>query len=421
MKKYWLLLCILCTGFSMTGWSQNDTSDRPLIHEIIAAKFFLAPIEKKIELIDNWVKQFPDTTSGKLAEQFDALRSEIALTYFKADNKAEGMSWLKRLRTAEGKIRSGISIGSYLLKQNEKMYAPVIESKLRPMVDSISNAFRNDGSAKEACNSLMPVYIKCLLVMGKQDRIVYYLQPLYKANGRQFPSDKMTRILTKPEDYKLTDNLAYNYGMALASTGQAKEAIDVLARMYLTGEEVSDKIQADIKEASSKIPGGEAYFNHLADSVRTYYKEKLTSFAAYKKDANGKNVDFKALKGHYVLLDFWGSWCRPCRASHPHLKELYAKYKDKGFEIIGIATEHAKTKEECIKLWTTAIAEDGLTWLQVLNNENAEKFDAVKEYNVTAFPTKILLDRDGNVIGRYVGNGSGGEAFGSKLEKLLSN
>jgi thiol-disulfide isomerase/thioredoxin len=421
MKKIWLLGCLFCIGCTITAWSQADTSDRPLIHEIIAAKFFLATVDKKIELTDNWLKQFPDTGSNKLAEQFDALRSEIALTYFKADNKAEGMNWLKRLRTAEGKIRSGISIGSYLLKQNEKMYAPVIESKLRSMVDSVSNAFRKDGSAKEAYSSLMPVYIKCLLVMGKQDRIVYYLQPLYKANGRQFPSDKMTRILTKPEDYKLTDNLAYNYGMALAATGQHKEAIDVFARMYLTGEEVSDKILVDIKEVSSKIPGGEAYFNHLTDSVRTYYKAKLTAFAASKLDMQGKPVDLNALQGHYVLLDFWGSWCRPCRASHPHLKELYAKYKDKGFEIIGIATEHAKTKEECIRLWKTAIAEDGLPWLQVLNNENAAKFDAAKEYNVTAFPTKILLDRDGNVIGRYVGNGSGGEAFGSKLEKLLSN
>jgi thiol-disulfide isomerase/thioredoxin len=410
---------LICIGFSITTWAQMDTTDRPLVHEIIAAKFFLAPIEKKIELIGNWEKQFPDTGSGKQAEQFDMLRSEIALTYFKADNKANGMTWLKRLRTAEGKIRSGISIGSYLLKQNEKTYAPVIESKLRPMVDSVSNAFRKDGSAKNAYNSLMPVYIKCLLVMGKQDRIVYYLQPLYKANGRQFPSDKTTRVLTKPEDYKLTDNLAYNYGMALAATGNSKEAIDVLARMYLTGEEVSDKILADIKDASSKIPGGTAYFDHLTDSVRTYYKEKLTAFATYKKDSNGKKVDFNALKGHYVLLDFWGSWCRPCRASHPHLKELYAKYKDKGFEIVGIASEHAKTKEECIKLWKTAITEDGLTWLQVINNENAEKFDAVKEYGVTAFPTKILLDKEGNVIGRYVGNGNGGEAFTTRLEQLL--
>ncbi|WP_158085166.1 TlpA family protein disulfide reductase [Niastella vici] len=411
-----LIGVLICIGFSITGWAQTDTTDRPLMHEIVAAKFFLAPVEKKIAFTETWLKQFPDTArSGKLAEAYDMLRSEIALTYFKANDKAAGLNWLQQLRTAEGKVGAGIKIGSYLLSQDEKAYAGVVESKLRPMVDSVSNAFKKDSTGKDTYNTLMPVYVKCLQVLGKNDRIVYYLQPLYKANGQQFPSDVTTRIMTKPEDYKLTDNLAYTYGMALAATGQSKEAVAVLARMYLTGEETSEKVLADIKDASSKIPGGEAYFNHLTDSVHSYYKAKLTAFAAVK------NVDLNALKGRYVLLDFWGSWCRPCRASHPHLKELYAKYKDKGFEIVGIASEHAKTKEDCIAAWKNAIAQDGITWLQVLNNENAVKFDAVKEYSVTAFPTKILLDKDGNIIGRFVGNGNSGEAFYARLAQLLDN
>ncbi len=78
------------------------------------------------------------------------------------------------------------------------------------------------------------------------------------------------------------------------------------------------------------------------------------------------------MKGKYVLIDFWGSWCHPCRASHPHLKELYAKYKDKGFEIIGVAQETAKTPEEQRQSWTGAIAKDSLTWPQIMNNENSE-------------------------------------------------
>ncbi|WP_166437065.1 TlpA family protein disulfide reductase [Niastella caeni] len=421
MKKYWLLSCLFSVVFEGTGWAQIDTSDRPLAHAIIGTKFFLTTPERKIEKLDSLLQQFPDRGKDKIGEQYDGLRLDIAMSYFKAGDKAKAANWLKRLRTPEGRLRAAVNAGGFLLEENEKGNAPLVEAKIRPMVDSVSNAFRKDSSCKEAYSRLMPVYIRALLAMGKQDKIVYYLQPLYIANGGKFPSDVKTRILTKTEAYKLTDNLSYNYGIALAATGRAKEAIAVLARMYLTGEEVSDKILADIKEASNKIPGGAAYFQHLTDSVRNYYKEKLTSFAKYKIDVNGKNVDLNALKGRYVLLDFWGSWCRPCRASHPHLKELYAKYKDKGFEIVGIASEHAKTKEECIRLWKTAITEDGLTWLQVLNNENALKFDAVKEYNVTAFPTKILLDRDGNIIGRYVGNGNGGEAFSTRLEQLLGN
>ena len=80
---------------------------------------------------------------------------------------------------------------------------------------------------------------------------------------------------------------------------------------------------------------------------------------------------------------------------------MYKKYKDDGFEILGIAQETGLTLEDDRKSWKDAIAMDELPWLQVLNNEGIEQFDAVKTYGVTSFPTKILLDKEGNIIGRY--------------------
>jgi thiol-disulfide isomerase/thioredoxin len=418
-KKSWLIVCLFSLACNVTVFAQRDTSDLPLIHAIIGSKFFLVSTERKIEKLDSFKMQFPDTGMSRVGEQYDALRGEIVMSYLKAGDRSNAAKWQKKIRTQEGMIKSAISTSVYLLDQNEQENAKGVEADLRPLVDKASKAFRKDGSSKDACNRLMTVYVRSLLLLGKQDKILYHLEPLYIANGKKFPADMMNRVMIKPENYKIIYNLSYDYGMALAAAGRSKEAITVLSRIYLSGDDVSEKILTEIKSASSKIPGGEKYFQYLTDSVRNYYKQKLTSFAAAKKDLNGTAVDFNALKGRYVLLDFWGSWCHPCRASHPHLKELYSKFKDKGFEIVGIATEHAKTAEERHKLWTTAITEDGLTWLQVLNNENAAQFDAVKEYEVTAFPTKILLDRDGNIIGRYVGNGNGGEAFGARLEELL--
>ncbi|RZM04973.1 MAG: AhpC/TSA family protein [Pedobacter sp.] len=122
-----------------------------------------------------------------------------------------------------------------------------------------------------------------------------------------------------------------------------------------------------------------------------------------KVDLQGNAVNLASLKGKYVLVDFWGSWCHPCRASHPHLKALYSKYKSSGFEILGIAHETKPTLEAAKEAWKKAIKEDGMDWIQVLNNEGIEKSDAVKAYAVSVYPTKILLDKEGKVIGRYIG------------------
>ncbi len=137
-----------------------------------------------------------------------------------------------------------------------------------------------------------------------------------------------------------------------------------------------------------------------------------------KKDMAGKDVNLAAYKGKYVLLDFWGSWCGPCRAGNPHLKELYAKYKGKGLEIIGIANENGSTLAESKASWKKAVKEDGLPWIQVLNNEDVEKADVREMFNVNAFPTKILLGPDGKIIGRYTGTALGAGQKDDLTEKL---
>lgn len=121
-----------------------------------------------------------------------------------------------------------------------------------------------------------------------------------------------------------------------------------------------------------------------------------------RKDQYGKTIKLSDYKGKLVILDFWGSWCGACRQSHPHLKQLYEAYKNKGLEIIAVANENVHGQKTPLNrskaAWLAAIKKDGVNWIHVLNDEGTGDMDIVKAYQVNSYPTKILLDKDGKVL-----------------------
>lgn len=106
---------------------------------------------------------------------------------------------------------------------------------------------------------------------------------------------------------------------------------------------------------------------------------------------DGKNVKLSSLKGKYVLIDFWASWCRPCRMENPNLVNAYAKYKNKGLEIFGVSLDKEKDP------WVAAIKQDNLTWIQVSDLQFWSSA-AARLYNVSSIPKSFLLDKEGKII-----------------------
>jgi thiol-disulfide isomerase/thioredoxin len=122
------------------------------------------------------------------------------------------------------------------------------------------------------------------------------------------------------------------------------------------------------------------------------------------KDINGKTLSLNNFKGKYVLLDFWGSWCLPCRESTPHLIKVFKKYNKSGLEIIGVAADDTESS------WRRAIKTDKTDiWHNVLTKRKPSKngvkgfYPIVDDYAIGGFPTKILIDKNGTIIGRYIG------------------
>lgn len=127
-------------------------------------------------------------------------------------------------------------------------------------------------------------------------------------------------------------------------------------------------------------------------------------------DVDGKPVKLSDYRGKYVLIDFWASWCAPCRRENPNLVKSYAKYQKEGFEILGVTMDKATDKAK----WLKAIQDDGLTWKQVGDLKGWEN-EAGMMYEVKAIPMNFLVDPKGKIIAKYLR----GEELDKKLAEIF--
>ncbi|GAA4178476.1 TlpA disulfide reductase family protein [Sphingobacterium ginsenosidimutans] len=179
----------------------------------------------------------------------------------------------------------------------------------------------------------------------------------------------------------------------------------------LQPKEISDLFERYPEDLKSTVYG-QKIRDFMTAEAKSSIQSPMIDFKG--KTLAGKDFDSKELRGKYVLLDFWGSWCQPCRKSHPHLLALYNQYKPKGFEIVGIAKERGA---DPISSWEKAVKEDNIQWIHLLHNQLQEQRDLIKEYSITAFPTKILIDPNGTII--WKGVGDQGDDLDKQLAKIF--
>lgn len=126
-------------------------------------------------------------------------------------------------------------------------------------------------------------------------------------------------------------------------------------------------------------------------------------------DFNGKIIALSSLKGKVVLVDFWASWCMPCRQENPNVVKMYEKYKDKGFTVYSVSLDENK------EAWKKAVEADNLSWPNHVSDLKGWSSDAAAAYGVNAIPATFLLDRDGNIIAKNLR----GNQLEQKLQELL--
>jgi len=177
---------------------------------------------------------------------------------------------------------------------------------------------------------------------------------------------------------------------------------------YDINADEAEPIFLSLSEKLRSGPAGKEMAEKIEIAKKTGVGRMAMDFT--QNDTLGNPVSLSSFKGKHVLIDFWASWCGPCRQENPNVVKAFNNYKDKGFTVLGVSLDQPNAKDK----WMKAIHDDKLTWTQV-SDLKYWKNEVAVQYGIQAIPQNYLIDPQGKIIGKNLR----GEALNKKLEEIF--